>query len=172
MSECVLYLGWFRFYHFIVCCREILFNICNSFFKYLSSAICLSLQWEKKCKQLKSEDVSTSAGSCRPLFSPSNDIHNELNYKKINNFDKNVVHTLESSFSNGVMPLQYHTNEKYQVSHSELFGVPKVGSLLHDATSFSSVETLSCTDLWNLKDLTGSYNLLHHLLFPKLSFSF
>ena len=108
----------------------------------------------------------SSEGSCRPLFGPSNDIHNELNYENINNFDKHVVHSLESRFSNGVMPLQYHTNEKYQVSHSELFGVPKIGSLQHDATSFLPVETLSSTDLWNSKDLTGSYNFLY-LLFPK-----
>ncbi|KAL6319387.1 hypothetical protein AAG906_014061 [Vitis piasezkii] len=111
-------------------------------------------KWEKKCKLLKSTDASSSEGSCRPLLGPSNDIHNELNYENINNFDKNVVHSLESSLSNGVMPLQYHTNEIYQVSHSEFFGVPKVGSLLHDATSFLPAETHSSTDLWNLKDLT------------------
>ncbi|WKA07899.1 hypothetical protein VitviT2T_025671 [Vitis vinifera] len=111
-------------------------------------------KWEKKCKLLKSTDASSSEGSCRPLLGPSNDIHNELNYENINNFDKNVVYSLESSLSNGVMPLQYHTNEIYQVSHSEFFGVPKVGSLLHDVTSFWPAETHSSTDLWNLKDLT------------------
>lgn len=132
----------------------------NLFFSYLSHVFCLLMQWEKQCKQLKRDDASSSEGSHRPLFGPPNDIHNELNFE-VNNFDKNVVHSLESNLSNGVMPLQYHTNEKYQLSHSVLPGVPRICSPLHDAASFLPVETHLCKDLWNLKDLTGSCNLLY-----------
>lgn len=76
---------------------------------------------------------------------PSNDIHNKLEYGIIDTLENNS----SSSFSNGVMPLLYHTNE-YQVSHSGLPQVANVGCFPQDATTFSSI---------NSKGLTGMHVL-------------
>ncbi|KAA8540677.1 hypothetical protein F0562_024404 [Nyssa sinensis] len=90
-------------------------------------------KWDKKCQSLKNE--APSEGSRGPSVGPLNDIHNELNCEYIDTFDKNTIPSLKSSFSDGVMPLQYYTNERYQVSHSELSEVTEVGPLLHDSNS-------------------------------------
>ncbi|GMP34144.1 hypothetical protein CsSME_00007143 [Camellia sinensis var. sinensis] len=110
-------------------------------------------KWERKCKSLKSE--AANEGPYRPLIGPSNDIHNELNSECIDSFDKNTNHFLKSSFSNGVMPLQNYTNERYQVSHSELSEVTEFGPRLHDANSYLPVGTQFNTNPRGLKDLTG-----------------
>ncbi|XP_028111010.1 TITAN-like protein isoform X1 [Camellia sinensis] len=110
-------------------------------------------KWERKCKSLKSE--AANEGPYRPLIGPSNDIHNELNSECIDSFDKNTNHFLKSTFSNGVMPLQNYTNERYQVSHSELSEVTEFGPRLHDANSYLPVGTQFNTNPRGLKDLTG-----------------
>ncbi|PQQ17394.1 TITAN-like protein isoform X3 [Prunus yedoensis var. nudiflora] len=95
--------------------------------------------WEKKCKSLKSEAVPCREKSRGPTFGPSNDIHNELKYGIIDTFENNS----NSSFSNGVMPLLYHTNE-HQVSHSGPPQVTNVGCFPQDvATSSLHGETSS-----------------------------
>ncbi|KAK9926637.1 hypothetical protein M0R45_023853 [Rubus argutus] len=92
-------------------------------------------KWEKKCKSLKSEAVSGG-----PMPGPSNDIHNKLEYGIIDTFENNS----SSSFSNGVMPLLYHTNE-YQVSHSGLPQVANVGRFPQDVTTSSSINSKGLT---------------------------
>ncbi|CAB4280501.1 unnamed protein product [Prunus armeniaca] len=95
--------------------------------------------WEKKCKSLKNEAVPCGEKSRGPTFGPSNDIHNELKYGIIDTFENNS----NSSFSNGVMPLLYHTNE-HQVSHSGPPQVTNVGCFPQDvATSSLHGETCS-----------------------------
>ncbi|XP_057465645.1 TITAN-like protein isoform X2 [Actinidia eriantha] len=110
-------------------------------------------KWEKKCASMKSGTVNE--GSHRPLIGPSNDIHNELNSECIHNFEKTSNIFLRSSFSNGVIPLQNYTGERYQVSHSELSEVTKFGPLAHDANSYSAAGTQFDTNRGGLKDLTG-----------------
>ncbi|KVH98139.1 hypothetical protein Ccrd_023649 [Cynara cardunculus var. scolymus] len=77
-------------------------------------------KYEKKCISMKNEGASEQ--SRRALIGPSNDIHNELKFDYVNNFDRNPISFHNSSFPNGVLPLQNHTNEKYQVSQSDLSG--------------------------------------------------
>ena len=107
------------------------------------------MQWEKKCVSLKSEAVSSSQGAIGPVVGPLNDIHNEHNYGNIDSFENSSIQSVKSSLSNGVMPLQYYTNE-YQVSHSGLYEVTNVGSYL-------PAETCSDTNLWNLNDSRGKH---------------
>ncbi|KAK9278284.1 hypothetical protein L1049_027849 [Liquidambar formosana] len=114
-------------------------------------------KWEKKCKSLKSEAASASEGSRGVLFGPLNDIHNELNYENVDNFDKNTIHSVKSSLSNGVMPLQNYTNEKYQVSHSESSQVANVGPLQLGVASSLAAGYHFDTNLWGSKHLTGAY---------------
>lgn len=117
--------------------------------------IYLWLQWEKKCKLLKNEAINE--GSRGRVIGPVNDIHNELNFDNIDNFDKNNIHYLNSSFSNGVLPLQNHTNEGYQVFLSELSEVTEVGPLLHDANLYTCSGTQFDTNPSGSKDLAGAY---------------
>ncbi|XP_028075578.1 uncharacterized protein LOC114277816 isoform X5 [Camellia sinensis] len=83
------------------------------------------------------------------LIGSSNDIHNQLYSERIYSFDN------QSSFSNGVMPLQNYTNESYQVSHSELSEVSEVGPCLHYSNSHSLAGTQFDTNSWGLKDLAS-----------------
>ncbi|XP_024173021.1 TITAN-like protein [Rosa chinensis] len=92
-------------------------------------------KWEKKCKSLKSEAISGG-----PMPGPSNDIHNKLEYGILDTFENNS----SSSFSNGVMPLLYHTNEN-QVSHSGLSQVANVGCFVQDVTASSSINSKGLT---------------------------
>ncbi|GMY15123.1 TITAN-like protein [Fagus crenata] len=114
-------------------------------------------KWEKKCVSLKSEAVSSSQGAIGPVVGPLNDIHNEHNYGNIDSFENSSIQSVKSSLSNGVMPLQYYTNE-YQVSHSGLYEVTNVGSSL-------PAETCSDTNLWNLKDSRVNRNSQHSYLY-------
>ncbi|KAK1377337.1 TITAN-like protein [Heracleum sosnowskyi] len=91
-------------------------------------------KWEKMCKLLKNE--AASKGSQRLLTGPVNDIHNELNSDNFYNCDKNNIHYLNSSFTNGVVPLQNHTLEEYQVS-----GITESGGHLHGANSYTSTSS-------------------------------
>ncbi|KAA8542115.1 hypothetical protein F0562_023266 [Nyssa sinensis] len=107
-------------------------------------------KWEKKCKSLKSE--AASEGSSGLLIGPSNDIHNELNCEYIDTFGKKSIPSLKSSFLDGVIPLQYCTNERSQLSHSEL---SETGPFLHDANLYFAAGTQMDTNPWGLKDLSG-----------------
>ncbi|KAJ7945702.1 TITAN-like protein isoform X1 [Quillaja saponaria] len=108
------------------------------------------VKWEKKCKALKDESLSSSGGNRGQVLGPSNDIHNQLNSGYIDSFENNYTQSVKSILSNSVLPLQYYTNE-YQVSHS---GPPEVGAgslFPHDVTSSLHLETCSGTNEWNLK---------------------
>ncbi|CAK9172408.1 unnamed protein product [Ilex paraguariensis] len=91
---------------------------CGNSINHMASADhlknCKSLKgWEKKCKPLKNE--TPSEGSHSALIGPLNDIHNELNSEYTDSFDKNNIHSLNSSCSNSVVPLQNYTTERYQI---------------------------------------------------------
>lgn len=107
---------------------------------------------------MESNAVSSSEGPIGPVFGPSNDIHNELNYGNIDSFENSSIQSVKSSLSNGVMPLHYYTNE-YQVSHSGLSEVANFGTFAHDVNSSLPAETCSGTNLCDLKDLQGMYIL-------------
>lgn len=106
-------------------------------------------KWEKKCKSLDRDAVSSREGPIGPVFGPLNDIHNEHNYGNIDSFENSSIQSVKSSFSNGVMPLHYHTNE-YQVSHSGISGVANVGTFVHDVGTLPA-ETCSGTNFCELK---------------------
>ncbi|CAK9143481.1 unnamed protein product [Ilex paraguariensis] len=140
---------------------------CGNSINHMASADhlknCKSLKgWEKKCKSLKNE--TPSEGSHSALIGPLNDIHNELNSEYTDSFDKNNIHSLNSSCSNSVVPLQNYTTERYQVSHSELYRVSEAGPLLHDANSYLYAGTQSDTNPWGSKDLTGYLHSQHSVL--------
>ncbi|KZV34778.1 TITAN-like protein [Dorcoceras hygrometricum] len=91
-------------------------------------------KWEKKCQSLKT--VAAKSESVGPVIGPLNNIHNELNPGNVNSFRKNNVNSLNFSFTNDVAPLQRYTNERDQISHSELSSMSEIGSsssLLVDA---------------------------------------
>ncbi|KAF3436891.1 hypothetical protein FNV43_RR19644 [Rhamnella rubrinervis] len=117
-------------------------------------------KWQKKCKSLKSEAVSSTTASRGPLVGPSNDIHNELNYGNVNSFANNNIDYVNLRNSNGVMPLQYHTNE-YQVSHSELSEVANVGLFPEDVSSSLPIETNYGTNSKNLNSFIAKRNCQH-----------
>ncbi|XP_044494162.1 TITAN-like protein isoform X2 [Mangifera indica] len=112
-------------------------------------------RWEKKCKSLETGAVPSCEGSRGALFGPSNNIHNELSFENMNNFENNNVQPLYSNISNGVIPLQFHTNE-YQVSHSGLSEVANIGSHLHAVTSLMHGDASSGSILGNLNGMTGT----------------
>ena len=94
---------------------------------------------------------------------PPNDIHNELNFENMNKFEKNTIHHLNSNISNGVMPLQYHTNE-CQISGSGFPGVANSGTNLHVVTSSFPADTCSTTSSWNSNYAMGIHTLHAFLL--------
>lgn len=106
--------------------------------------------------------MSSNKASCRPLVGPSNDIHNELNYGNVNNFENNNIDSVNLRISNGVMPLQYHTNE-YQVSHSGFSKVANASLFPEDVTSSLPMETNPGTNFKMLNGLTGMHfpSILH-----------
>ncbi|XP_018503654.2 TITAN-like protein [Pyrus x bretschneideri] len=117
-------------------------------------------KWEKKCNSLKLEAVPCGEGSRGPTSGPSNDIHTELKYGIIDTFENNS----SSSFSHGVMPLLYHTNE-YQVSHSGLPQVTNVGCFSQDvATSSYHGGSSSGTNSINSNALTVIRSNQHSLV--------
>ncbi|XP_071903538.1 TITAN-like protein isoform X2 [Coffea arabica] len=89
-------------------------------------------KWEKKCKLLKSE--AAGGGSHGSLIGPLNDIHNESKSEYVNSFDKNKLDCLTSDVkcSNSVVPLQDHTIERSQISHSKICTVGP--QILHAGT--------------------------------------
>ncbi|KAL5858793.1 hypothetical protein ACOSQ4_000089 [Xanthoceras sorbifolium] len=116
-------------------------------------------KWEKKCKSLKNEATCFGEGSPELLLGPSNDIHNELNFENMNNFEKNTIHHLNSYIPNGVIPLQYHTNE-CQISCSGLPSVANSGTSLHVVTSSLPADTCSTTSSWNSNYVMVNQNSL------------
>ena len=90
------------------------------------------MQWEKKCKLLKSE--AAGGGSHGSLIGPLNDIHNESKSEYVNSFDKNKLDRLTSDVkcSNSVVTLQDYTIERSQISHSKICTVGP--QMLHAGT--------------------------------------
>ncbi|KAF7833984.1 TITAN-like protein isoform X1 [Senna tora] len=110
-------------------------------------------KWEKKCMNLQEEAVSSSEKCHGAEVRPSSDIHNQLNYGNIDKFDISYSHShsVKSHPSNGVLPLQYYTNE-YQVSNSEISSVRNACPISHDNTYSRHLETCSGADSFNSKD--------------------
>ncbi|XVF08696.1 hypothetical protein REPUB_Repub07fG0025700 [Reevesia pubescens] len=122
-------------------------------------------KWEKKCDSLKIEAMAgPSQGSCGVVYGASNDIHNNVNFEKINNLEQNTINTLKSSYSNVVMPLQYNTNE-YQISNSRFHEVAKFGSDLNEVNFYLPGDALSDVSLWNSNDLTADNSSQQNLLY-------
>ncbi|XP_015882188.2 TITAN-like protein isoform X2 [Ziziphus jujuba] len=117
-------------------------------------------KWEKKCKSLEIEVVSSNKAASGPLVGPLNDIHNELNYGNVNSFENNNIDSVNLRISNGVMPLQYHTNE-YQVSHSGFSKVANVSLFPEDVSSSLPVENYPGTNSKMLNGFTGNRTCQH-----------
>ncbi|XP_065873018.1 TITAN-like protein [Euphorbia lathyris] len=113
-------------------------------------------KWEKKCNSLENESGSIGGGS-HVLVGPSNDIQNELNHKNINRFENINFEPHKSNCSNGVMPLQYYTNE-YQISNSGLSTEANIGAFPLNAVSSLPVDACSGTSLSKSYDLTVHFN--------------
>lgn len=107
---------------------------------------------------MKSGAVSSKEASHGPVLGPSNDIHNEVNYVNISSYANSNIHSFDSRISNGVMPLQNHTNE-YQVSHSGTPGVANTGLYSEDFTSSLPLEMYSGTSSVNSNGVTGNCSL-------------
>lgn len=119
------------------------------------------MQWEKKCKSLKSEAASFGQGSWELPLGPSNDIHNE-NFENMNNFETNTIHHINSNVPNGVMPLQCHTNES-QISSSGCPSVASSGTSLHLVTSSLPADMCSGASLWNSNYVMGMQIISSHV---------
>ncbi|XP_022850295.1 TITAN-like protein [Olea europaea var. sylvestris] len=102
-----------------------------SCFDCLSKSILRSpVLWEKKCNGLKTE--SANAESHGTLIGPMNDIHNELNFDSVNSFDKTDIQFFYFNTSKSVVPLQSYTNERSQISYSDLSRVSEAGPPLQN----------------------------------------
>lgn len=104
----------------------------------------LCLQWEKKCKSLKTEVTKAES------IEPSNNIHNEHNVESFNSFNKFNVDSLKFCIPNGVVPLHSYTNEKTPSSSSVLSFVPEVGPPLYNISRGTQIR-----DAQYLKNSTG-----------------
>ncbi|CAK7336721.1 unnamed protein product [Dovyalis caffra] len=91
-------------------------------------------KWEKKCEALRNEGSSSGDGSGGMQVGPSNDIRNEINLENINSFENNSLDNVNLNISNGVMPLQYYTNE-YQISNSGVSAVTNAGPSMYGVVS-------------------------------------
>ncbi|CAA3012863.1 Hypothetical predicted protein [Olea europaea subsp. europaea] len=87
-------------------------------------------KWEKKCNGLKTERAN--AESHGTLIGPMNDIHNELNFDSVNSFDKTDIQFFYFNTSKSVVPLQSYTNERSQISYSDLSRVSEAGPPLQN----------------------------------------
>lgn len=105
---------------------------------------------------MKSEGGSEKSQG--PRVGPSNDIHNELTFDYVDNFDKSHIENYNSTFSNGVLPLQNHTNEKYQVSHSDQPGGAEATSI----SSYDSKSLLLASDVNCSNNLRGKSFPISH----------
>ncbi|KAK6920518.1 CCDC84-like, partial [Dillenia turbinata] len=104
------------------------------------------VKWEKRCKLLKNQDTEGSHG-------PTNDIQNKLNYDNVHDFVKTNVNSVEHSFSHGVLPLQYYTNERSQVSHPD-FSIVGSHPHQHHVDSIMHASPNSRMGSWGLKNPT------------------
>lgn len=107
----------------------------------------MSLQWEEKRASMRNKNATSGEGSRGRLVGPSNDIHYERNYENIDTFDKTMNNYIKSNSSNGVIPLQCYTNERYQVSHPEC-PLPHGGTSLPAGTNYSSNQGLAGAQLY------------------------
>lgn len=108
----------------------------------------LYLQWEKKCKSLKTEAAKPEPVG--PVVGPLNNIHNELNADSVNCFHKNNVDSVNFCIPNGVVPLHSYTDERTQVSSSVLSSVSEAGPSLQNISGGRQVQ-----DARYLKNSTG-----------------
>ncbi|XP_022001578.1 TITAN-like protein isoform X2 [Helianthus annuus] len=115
-------------------------------------------KYEKKCISLTSG--SGSEQSHGPLIGPSNDIHNERKFDYVDNFDRTRIISHNSSYQNNVLPLQDYTNEKYQVSHSDLSGHVATSTSSYDNQSLSSASNANFAN--NLRGVSGLTEGYHH----------
>lgn len=91
-------------------------------------------KYEKKCISMKNEGGG-SEQSRGTLIGPSNDIHKELKFDYVDNLDRSDITSHNKKFLNGVLPLQNHTNENYQVLHSEIYGSAATNTSSYDYKS-------------------------------------
>jgi hypothetical protein len=89
---------------------------------------------------------------------PSNDIRDELSHENINSFENNSLDNVNLNISNGVMPLQYYTNE-YQISNSGFSAARNAGPSMYGAVSTLPEGARSATSLCNSNDTTGKNKL-------------
>ncbi|KAK9668910.1 hypothetical protein RND81_13G095400 [Saponaria officinalis] len=87
-------------------------------------------KWEKKCEVLKCKATSPSGIHHGTLHGELNDIR--PNYDVLNNFEKNNIPFLEPNLLNNVLPLQYNTNENYQVCRLDISEAGKAGPSYED----------------------------------------
>ena len=85
--------------------------------------------------------------------------------RNLNEFENNTFNPLKSNISNGVMPLQYYTNE-YQISQP---AVTNSQSFEPDMVSLLPMDACSDASLWSSNDLMGTGNLFIWYLFFKTS---
>lgn len=128
---------------------------------FSDASIPFVLQWERRCEVLKKDAASSSEIYHGSSHGNSDDI--QTNYEIINNFYNNNIHILESNLSKDVMPLQYATNENYQVHLSDISVAGKVGSLLCDLGSYTPSRSLTCMSMLT-SDFVHHFHLIVLLL--------
>ncbi|KAE8663375.1 Coiled-coil domain-containing protein 84 [Hibiscus syriacus] len=122
-------------------------------------------KWEKKCESLKDEATAAPIeGSCGVVYGASNDIHNNVNFKKTNNCGQNTLNSLKPSYSNAVLPLLYNTNE-YQISNSSFPEVANFGSSFNETNFSLNAGGHSNASLLISDDLTANNSSQQNLLY-------
>ncbi|KAG6754200.1 hypothetical protein POTOM_042211 [Populus tomentosa] len=125
-------------------------------------------KWEKKCEALRNDASSYSDGSRGMQVRPSNDIRDELSHENINSFENNSLDNVNLNISNGVMPLQYYTNE-YQISNSGFSAARNAGPSMYGAVSTLPVGAHSATSLCNSNDTTSNWNSQHSVPYNSIN---
>ncbi|XP_011626937.1 TITAN-like protein isoform X1 [Amborella trichopoda] len=95
-------------------------------------------RWEKRCCSIMSAKSSSNGSS-----HASNNIHAELRFVNMDNFEKNSIQSFSITVPNGVRPLQYFTNESFQDSYPA------------DATKFAPSSSDACLPVTVHKKLEG-----------------
>nr|XP_043636564.1 TITAN-like protein [Erigeron canadensis] len=114
-------------------------------------------KYEMKCIAIKREGGGEQSRGL--LIGPSYDIHNELKFDYVDNLEKNCIDSHIITFPNGVLPLQNHTNENYQVSYSDRSG----GAATNPPYDFKSLPlTSDAKPSNNLRGRGGSAEGYHH----------
>ncbi|KAJ6888907.1 TITAN-like protein [Populus alba x Populus x berolinensis] len=125
-------------------------------------------KWEKKCEALRNDASSYSDGSRGMQVRPSNDIRDELSHENINSFENNSLDNVNLNISNGVMPLQYYTNE-CQISNSGFSAARNAGPSMYGAVSTLPVGAHSATSLCNSNDTTSNWNSQHSVPYNSIN---